>query len=134
MPHVIVEYTDNLEPEAEISALLAMIAQRCAQTDGVLPLAGVRVRAIRLTEYAIADGRPEYGFMNITVKMGQGRDDSFKSEFFGDLFDKIKAHLAPLMTVRPVALSMYVEELDEAGAYRENGVRTALGLPAKISA
>lgn len=52
---------------------------------------------------------------------------------FGGLFDPIKAELAAAMAARPVALSMYVEELDEAGAWRHNGVREALGLPQKTS-
>ena len=131
MPHVIVEYTDNID--ADIPALLRAIAGRCAESDGVLPLAGVRVRAIRLTEYVIADGKPEYGFVNVTVKMGSGRDPVFKRDFFGGLFDLIKAELAAAMAARPVALSMYVEEIDEAGAWRHNGVREALGLPQKTS-
>jgi 5-carboxymethyl-2-hydroxymuconate isomerase len=131
MPHVIVEYTDNLSGEADIPALLRTIAGYCGESGGVLPLAGVRVRAIRLTEYVIADGRPEYAFVNVTVKMGQGRDAAFKTAFFGGLFERIKAELGAAMAARPVALSMYIEELDEAGAFRHNGVREALGLPQK---
>ena len=81
MPHVIVEYTDNLDGEADIKGLLKMIAAYCGESGGVLPLAGVRVRAIRLTDYVIADGKPEYAFVNVTVKMGQGRDPAFKKSF-----------------------------------------------------
>lgn len=131
MPHVTVEYTDNLAPAADIPGLLKLIADRCADSGGVLPLAGVRVRAIRLTEYVIADGKPEYAFVNITVKLGKGRDPVFKKTFFGALFEAIKTHLAGVRAERPVAISMYLEEIDEDGAYRDNGVRTALGLPQK---
>ena len=131
MPHVIVEYTDNLGDEADIPGLLRLIAQRCADSGGVLPLAGVRVRAVRLTEYVIADGKPEYAFVNLTVKLGKGRDPEFKKRFFGALFEAIRAHLAAASAARPLALSMYLEEIDEEGAFRDNGVRTALGLPQK---
>lgn len=131
MPHVIVEYTANLPDEADISGLLAAIASRCADSDGVLALAGVRVRAIRLTEYFIADGKPEYAFVNVTVKIGQGRDEVFKKTFFGGLFEMIRAHLRAAGQAQPLALSMYIEEIDETGAYRDNGVRSALGLPQK---
>lgn len=131
MPHIIVEYTDNIAGEADIPALLRMIAAHCADSGGVLPLAGLRVRAIRLTDYVIADGKPEYAFVNITVKIGPGRDEAFKKHFFAALFDRIKAELAEVYAARPLALSMYVEELDEAGAFRQNGVREALGLPQK---
>ncbi len=134
MPHVIVEYSENVEPEAGIPALLRLIADRCANTDNVLPVAGIRVRAVRLTEYVIADGKPEYGLVNVTVKMGAGRPQEFKKTFFGSLFEAIKSHLSNAFKARPVALSMYVEEIDEQGAYRHNGVRDAMGLPPKQSA
>ena len=131
MPHVIVEYTDNIADQADIPALLRMIAAFCADSGGVLPLAGVRVRALRVSEYVIADGKPEYAFVNITVKMGQGRDPEFKKTFFGTLFSRIKDELAPVSDKRPLAISMYLEELDEEGAFRHNGVRQALGVPQK---
>ena len=131
MPHVIVEYTDNLDDQADIAGLLRLIAGRCADSGGVLPLAGVRVRAIRLTDYVIADGRPDYAFVNITVKLGKGRPAEFMRSFFGALFEAIQAHLADASAARPLALSMYLEEIDEDGAFRANGVRSALGLPQK---
>ena len=132
MPHVIVEYTQNLDPDADVPGLLRMIAARCANdTEGRLPLAGIRVRAIRLAEYVIADGNPDYAFVSVTVKLGAGRDPEFKTAFFGALFAHIQAHLAAAATARPLALSMYLEEIDEDGAYRDNGVRRALGLPQK---
>ncbi len=131
MPHVTVEYTDNLTPDADIPGLLRMIAERCADSGGVLTPAGVRVRAIRLTDYVIADGDPAYAFVNITVKLGRDRDPEFKRTFFGALFERIKAHLAEASAARPLALSMYIEEIDEDGAFRDNGVRRALGLPQK---
>lgn len=134
MPHVIVEYTDNLAADADIPALLRAIAARCGDSGGVLPLAGVRVRAVRVSEYVIADGDPSYGFVNVTVKMGSGRDPAFKRTFFDGLFALIQQELAAAMAAHPVALSMYVEEIDEEGAWRRNGVREALGLPQKASA
>lgn len=127
MPHVTVEYTHNLDGEADIPELLRAIAQRCGDSGGVLPLVGVRVRAIRLTDYVIADGRPDYAFVNVTVKIGAGRDPGFKSAFFDGLFELIQQKLKPATDARPTALSMYVEEIDENGAWRDNGVRRALG-------
>jgi 5-carboxymethyl-2-hydroxymuconate isomerase len=132
MPHVIVEYTANLIPEADIPGMLRMIAERCAKdSGGVLPLAGIRVRAISLVDYVIADGNAEYAFVNITVKLGAGRDPDFKKSFFGALFEHVQAYLAPVSAARPLAISMYLEEIDEEGAFRANGVRAALGLPQK---
>lgn len=124
MPHCVVEYTDNLGDEADIPGLLKKVAARLCDSDGVFPKGGVRVRAIRLTEYVVADGLEDGAFVNLTVKIGPGRPDDFKTAFFGDLFAIVEDHFAPLFDKRYLALSLYVEEADEAGSFKKNNIHT----------
>jgi 5-carboxymethyl-2-hydroxymuconate isomerase len=122
LAHAVVEYTDNLGPEADIPGLLAKIAKAMREADGVFPWGGIRVRAIKLTEYVIADGEDDYAMVNTTIKMGAGRPPEFKTAFFAALFEIKKAHFSSLYDKRYLALSMYVEELDESGAFRHNNL------------
>lgn len=122
MAHVIVEWTDNLEGEADIRGLLAMIAATLRDSDGVFPWGGIRVRAIKLSDYVIADGKADDAFVNITVKMGAGRTAEFKRAFFTALFEQVKAHFADIYARRYLALSLYVEEADEGGSFRHNNI------------
>ena len=122
MPHVIVEYTDNLAPNGDIRGLLEKLADKMAASDGVFPIGGVRVRALRLLEYVIADGKGDYAFVNVTAKIGAGRDHSFKQKFFGEMFEIVKQHFRVLFPTHLIALSLYVEELDEKGAFRDNNI------------
>ena len=122
MPHVIVEYTDNLGPEAEIAGLLRKIAAKMADSGGEFPLGGIRVRAVRLSEYVIADGKDDYAFVNATVKIGAGRSTAFKQTFFGEMFDIVTQHFAELSARRYLALTLYVEEADEAASFRRNNI------------
>jgi 5-carboxymethyl-2-hydroxymuconate isomerase len=122
MPHIIVEYTDNLVSDGDIQGLLRKLAAKMVESDGVFPIGGVRVRATRLSEYVIADGKGDYGFVNTTAKIGAGRPLPFKQKFFGEMFDIIKQHFHVLMSQRLIALSLYVEEIDEKGAFRQNNI------------
>jgi 5-carboxymethyl-2-hydroxymuconate isomerase len=122
MAHAIVEWTDNLDGEAHIKPLLALIAQAMRDADGIFPWGGIRVRGIKLTDYVIADGQADDAFVNITVKMAAGRSAAFKQRFFSALFDQVKAHFADLFERRYLALSMYVEETDEAGGFKHNNI------------
>jgi len=122
MAHAIVEWTDNLEGEADIRGLLEHIAAAMRDSGGVFPWGGIRVRGIKLTDYVIADGKEDDAFVNITVKMGAGRPAEFKQRFFGELFETVKAHLAPVYDRRFLAISMYVEEADEAGSFKHNNL------------
>ena len=122
MAHAVVEWTANLEGQADIRGLLELIAASMRDTGGVFPLGGIRVRAIRLEDYVIADGKADDAFINITVKMAGGRNAEFKREFFTGLFEKVKAHFADLYAKRYLALSLYVEETDESGSFKHNNI------------
>jgi 5-carboxymethyl-2-hydroxymuconate isomerase len=124
MAHAIVEWTDNLEGSADIRGLLELIAAAMRNADGVFPWGGIRVRGIKLTDYVIADGKADDAFVNITVKMGAGRAPEFKQRFFTDLFEQVKAHFADLYAARYLALSLYVEEADEAGSFKHNNIHS----------
>ena len=122
MAHAIVEWTANLEGEADIHGLLELIAAAMRDSGGVFPWGGIRVRAIRLDDYVIADGKADDAFVNITVKMGAGRSAEFKRQFFSALFERIKAHFAQLYDKRYLALSLYVEEADAASSFKHNNI------------
>lgn len=122
MAHCVVEYTDNLGEEGDIPSLLRKLAAKFRDSGGVFPIGGIRVRAIRLTDYVIADGKEDDAFVNITVKMGAGRDPEFKKKFFGEQFEIVKDHFAGLYARRYLALSLYVEEADEAGSFKHNNL------------
>ncbi len=122
MAHCIVDYTDNLGADADIQGLLAKIAAKFRESGGVFPIGGIRVRAIRLTEYVIADGQEDDAFVNATVKMGAGRPAEFKQRFFGEMFEIIKDHFAALYAERYLALTLYVEEADESASFKHNNI------------
>ena len=63
MPHVTIQYTANLDPDARIDALCATLAEViCAQRDDggqrLYPIGGTRVLAYPSTAYAVAGGDP----------------------------------------------------------------------------
>lgn len=131
MPHCVVEYTDNLVGEVDIPALLRALADKLCDSDGMFPKGGVRVRALRLTEYAIADGAADDAFVHLTVKVGQGRSREQLDAFFAGFFDLAKDALTPVFERRPLALSLYVEEVDEAGSYKHNTIHARFKATAK---
>lgn len=125
MAHVTVEWTANLAGEFDLHRLLRTIAEEMRdRSDGVFPVGGIRVRAIRLDDYVIADGAdPRDAFINIDVKMGVGRSPEFRQRFFDALFAQVKASLGNLFDRRPLALSLYV---DEAEGWKHNTIHKRL--------
>ncbi len=125
MAHAVVEWTDNLDGAFDRAGLLALIAAEMRErSGGAFPIGGIRVRAIRLTDYVIADGKgPDDAFINIDIKMGVGRDAAFKQAFFTQMFDAVAAYLGDLFEQRPFALSLYVEESE---GWKKNSIHKRL--------
>jgi 5-carboxymethyl-2-hydroxymuconate isomerase len=127
VPHCIVEYTDNLVADGRMPALLELLADKFRCQSEVFPVAGLRVRAIRLSEYVLTDGSGEDAFVNITVKIGAGRPLDFRKKFFREMFDIARAHFAGLFASRKLALSLYVEVADPDGSFKTNSARERRG-------
>ena len=72
MPHIIVEYSGNLDNALDVPGLLNALHQAMIET-GVADTAAIRTRAIRLEHFCIADRDPNNGFVQITVRMREGR-------------------------------------------------------------
>ena len=126
MPHITVEWTDNLADAVDITALMTLIADNFRNSGGMFPLGGIRVRGIRLSDYVIADGAPDNAFIHITAKIGAGRSADALQSFFSRLFDAVVALLGDLFDRRGLALSLYVEEADEAGSFKHNSIHHRL--------
>ncbi|WML31764.1 5-carboxymethyl-2-hydroxymuconate Delta-isomerase [Neobacillus sp. OS1-32] len=122
MPHIIIEYTDNIKSEADISNLLKKINHVFTTRSHLFPIGGVRSRAIELHDYCVADGTQDDAFVHVTVKIGAGRSVEDKKETCDTLFEVIKDHFFDLYTKRYLALSLELVEFSEAGTYKHNNI------------
>ena len=104
MPHVIAEYSANIEDKIRIEALLEVLHDAMMAT-GVAELAGLRTRAERRDRFRIADNDPANGFVNITVRMAQGRPLEARKLVAQTVFDAAFRHLERVFATTPFVLS-----------------------------
>ena len=71
MPHLIVEYSANLEPALDIATLVEALHEAALET-GVFPIGGMRTRAARRDLYRIADGHADNAFIHVQARIGAG--------------------------------------------------------------
>lgn len=121
MPHFYAECTENIRKDAELPTLFAKVNTALANT-GIFPLGGVRSRAIWLDTWQMADGKNDYAFVHMTLKIGAGRSLAEKQKTGEMLFELIKSHFADLGAKRYLALSFTLEELDPVLNYKQNNV------------
>jgi len=128
MPHFYAECTENIRQESELLALFSKVNQALA-ASGIFPLPGVRSRAIWLDTWQMADGKHDYAFVHMTLKIGHGRSLQTRQQVAETLFALIKAHFSALMARRYLALSFTLEELDPVLNYKQNNVHALFSEP-----
>jgi len=111
VPHFQIDYSANLESAVDMGALCEVIRQAAAGIEA-FPMAGIRVRAIRVDHYAMADGDPKHGFIDISVRLREGRSAAVKQDAIGRIFAAAKDHLAAAMETRSIALSAEMRDID----------------------
>ncbi len=121
MPHLIIDYSANLETVADISGLCEALRIR-ASSLRALPESGVRVRAFKADHVAIADGDPAHGYVDISVRLREGRPQEVKEQVAASLFDAAKTYLADVIAAQPVMVSLEVREIDAKLAPKINTV------------
>ncbi|QTN25289.1 5-carboxymethyl-2-hydroxymuconate isomerase [Rhizobacter sp. AJA081-3] len=118
MPHLVILYTPNLEPETDMTALCrtladAMLSVRDEAGAQVFPTGGTRVLAYPATHFAVADGSGDHAFCWFNLRMGRGRSEATQRAAGQALADAAKRHFAPVLARRPVGLTLQVDVGDE---------------------
>ncbi|PZR90594.1 MAG: 5-carboxymethyl-2-hydroxymuconate isomerase [Stutzerimonas stutzeri] len=124
MPHLIVEYSANLDSVVDFQTVVEALRAAAAET-GVFPLGGIRARAHRCTHVAMADGAPEHGFVDVTLRIGKGRDEAVRQRAGDYIFAALSKALDPAFAATTVALSFQLEEL-QGLSWKRNTVHDAL--------
>jgi 5-carboxymethyl-2-hydroxymuconate isomerase len=121
MPHFTVQYSANLDASIDIGAACEVIRKAAAET-GVFPLGGIRVRAIRCTHYAIADGRAGLSFLDVLLRIGEGRDLATRQRAGEHVFKALSDFLDPVFAQQKFALSFDIQVNDKDTSWKRNNI------------
>ncbi len=115
MPHLVILYTPNIEPETDMSALCrtladTMLEQRDEDGKQVYPTGGTRVLAYPAAHYAVADGKADYAFVYLNLRMASGRSVAVKKHVGDALLEQTKRHFAPIFDKRHIGITLNIDE------------------------
>ena len=113
MAHFHIDYSANLEEIIDMAGLCEAI-RLCAASIETFPLAGIRVRAVRVDHVAMADGDQKHGFIDLSVRLREGRSDEVKQQAMATIFEALKAYTAPAMANHSIAISAEMRDIDAA--------------------
>jgi 5-carboxymethyl-2-hydroxymuconate isomerase len=115
MPHLVILYTPNLEAETDMSALCrtladTMLAQHDEAGKQIFPIGGTRVLAYPAAHHAVADGKADYAFVYLNIRMAAGRSEAVKKKAGDELLADVRAHFAPIFDKRHIGITLQIDE------------------------
>jgi 5-carboxymethyl-2-hydroxymuconate isomerase len=129
MPHFTIEYSANLDSRIDIGAVVEIVRKAAVET-GIFPLGGIRVRAVRCEHHAIADGSGNPGFLDMVLRLGEGRDLATRKKAGEHIFKALSAHLDPVFADSKFALSFDMQINDKETSWKRNNIHEALKVEA----
>lgn len=125
MPHIIVEYSANLEDTLDVPGLIDDV-HRCAIDSKVADVAAIRTRAERRDNARVGDGNPANAFVHVTARLRIGRSEQQRTALAEALLAVIDKRMTRAFEKHPTAITVEIEEIDNITA-RKNTVRSAAG-------
>jgi 5-carboxymethyl-2-hydroxymuconate isomerase len=115
MPHVVLQYTANLEAEVDMPTLCreiagVLVAQKDEAGAALFPVGGTRVLAYPAQAYAVADGKGDYGFCYINIRIAAGRSAAAKKRAGDAVLATVQARFAAAFAKRPIGVTLQIDE------------------------
>jgi 5-carboxymethyl-2-hydroxymuconate isomerase len=115
MPHVVLQYTANLEARVDMKALCrniadTLIAQRDEAGGPLFPPGGTRVLAYPAQTYAVADSKGDYAFCYINIRIAEGRSETKKKASGDAVLTKVQAHFESAFAKGHVGVTIQIDE------------------------
>jgi 5-carboxymethyl-2-hydroxymuconate isomerase len=125
VPHFTLEYSANLDDRVDMAEVVEVVRKAAVET-GIFPLGGIRVRAVRCEHYAIADGSKEHGFLDMVLRLGEGRDLAARKKAGDHIFRALSDYLDPVFANSKFALSFDMQINDKETSWKRNNIHEAL--------
>jgi 5-carboxymethyl-2-hydroxymuconate isomerase len=121
MPHLTLEYSDNIE--VDVQPLLARLHAEVVAT-GAIHLKGIKSRAIKHTQYRVADGHPDYAFVHVGLLIREGRPIEVQRDATQRVMKVLKETFGNLFETRKLSLTVDLKEMRDGIALTEHNIIT----------
>jgi 5-carboxymethyl-2-hydroxymuconate isomerase len=119
MPHMVIQYSPELDAQTDMPALCdalahAIVSFRDEAGAQPFPTAGTRVLAYPAAHSVVADGHSDGAFAYFNLRIARGRSAAVKQAAGEALAAVIRNHFAPLLARRNLGLTLQIDEGAEA--------------------
>ena len=109
MPHIILEYSSDLETKTDIQSLLE--GMHDALSNEGVDRSRIKTRAIAVPHYVVGNDGKEGSMAHITLLLLEGRDDATKKQYSMPIHQLVKDQLTK--NIPNAAVTLEVRDMDK---------------------
>jgi len=133
MPHIVIEYSANLERFADMRAVVDGVHQAVLAT-GAFEIGAIRTRAARRDIFRVADGDPDNAFVHVELRIGPGREIAVQQAVSAAVMRVLQKETEAYARSCGLGLSVEIRQIDNASAVRVNNLHERMKLKAANAA
>ena len=122
LPHLIIEYSENLENTIDMAGLVDAMHATAVTLDP-LPTGGIRTRSVARRDFRIADGHRDNGFISVVLRIAKGRSDDEKQAVGEALFSTLTGYVERAFDMGPMSLALEIQEIDPETRWKQSNIR-----------
>jgi len=110
VPHLILEYTDNIAIRPDFKALFLELHTLLNNLAGA-ELASCKSRALELKEYVIGDGSQNHAFVHLNISLLAGRSQSIKEKIGNTALQLLEEHFRNAYQQKSLQLTVKMQDM-----------------------
>ena len=112
MPHITLQFTDNIESLPNFNQLFSEVHQTINAIAGI-KIENCKSKAIKLENFYIGDGSKSKGFLHLEVKFLAGRTIEVKSEIGKKLLEILKTHFKESLSLLDFQITIEIIDIEK---------------------
>lgn len=97
-----------------------------ALNTGFFEIGAVRVRGVRCDVFTVADDLPQNAFIDLSLRLGEGRSQDDKKSIGDAIFTAMQEYLATPLQQPHFALSFEIREINASLSWKKNAIHPRL--------
>ena len=113
MPHLVIVYTPNIKTDFDVLCRTlcdTLLSIHDEQDKPAYPPGGTRVMAFPAAHYAVADGKQDYAFMYLNLRIFGGRSEAVTKQTGDSVLAATRRLMEPVIASQPIGITLQIDE------------------------
>jgi 5-carboxymethyl-2-hydroxymuconate isomerase len=117
MPHIILEYSENIKENIDFKKLFRKV-HSVLSTRGEVKIDNCKSRSICRTSFYIGDGSVKHAFLHLSIQWLEGRSVELKTEIGEKLLELLKSNYSKSLKELELQITVHINDMQRVNYFK----------------